>query len=146
MVELLAGMGGMSVFQVVFSSVSQAVNMLRESQSSQVLIQCLKITVKVSDGKFFSTEFALGVADQQWVNLWVSQLTSSEGIIEHFPWASCCPHSVQRNLPRQGMFVTCNKAGMHSLSMFASHAITHHIKKAAYYGTKDHQPESVEHD
>lgn len=65
MVELLAGMGGMSVFQVVFSSVSQAVNTLRESQSSQVLIQCLKITVKVSDGKFFSTEFALGVADQQ---------------------------------------------------------------------------------
>lgn len=42
--------------------------------------------------------------------------------------------------------VTCNKAAVHSLSMFARHSITHHIKKAAYYGAEDHQAESVEHD
>lgn len=79
---------------IVFSSVSQAVNMLRQSQCSQVLIQCLKMVVKASEGKFFSTELALGVADQQWVNLWVSQLKSCEGIIERFPWISCCSHAV----------------------------------------------------
>lgn len=94
MAEVLAGMGGMNVFQVVFSSVSQAANMLRQSQCSQVLIQFSKMAVKVSDRKCFSTELALGVADQQWVNLWVSQLKSSEGIIEPFPWISCCPHAV----------------------------------------------------
>lgn len=94
MVEVLARMGGMSVCQIVFSSVSQAVNMLRPSQCSQVLIQCLKMVVKASEGKFFSIGWALGVADQQWVNLWVSQLKSCEGIIECFPWISCCSHAV----------------------------------------------------
>lgn len=59
--------------------------MFSQSQCSQVLIQCLKMAVKVSDGKFFITEMALGVADQQWVNLWVSQLKYSDDISEHFP-------------------------------------------------------------
>ena len=103
------------------------------------------MAVTILDGKFFSTQLALGVADQQWANFWVWQKNSGDS--KHywaFPVNKFWPYPGQGNLPHQAMFATCRRAVKHSSSMLASHSTPHRIKEDVCYRAEDHQPKSTE--